>query len=775
MKTIPVKIKGLLQHRWLLVTVGALIFLVILFKVIDLISPLPGFARGYSTMIYSSDGQIIHGFLSKDQKWRIRADQEEVSAELCKAVIFKEDKYFYFHPGVNPVSVVRALYNNTIKGRRTSGASTITMQLARMLNPAPRTFKSKLRETFRALQLECHYTKKEILLMYLNLLPYGGNIEGVKAASMIYFGQLPCELSPAQVAMLTVIPNNPNVLKPQNHKILLQNRNYWLKRMGERKIFTQEQITDALAEDFETRHYPVPRQAPHLSYRLKAESESDRIVTSLNMLLQNKAESAVRNYIRGLRSMQINNAAVLIVNNHTMNVEAYIGSAGFDENQYSGQVDGVQAIRSPGSALKPMLYMLAFDRGLVSPKTVVSDVPVNFNGYRPENYDESYRGSVSIEQALALSLNVPAVDLLDKMGLNDLTGALASTDFKWIAGHKKKVGLSLILGGCGATLEELTGMYAAFANQGVWRPLHYVTEATVKDGSIRIGSPGSAWLITEILTGLKRPDLPNEYQMTANLLRVAWKTGTSYGRRDGWAIGYNEDYTIGVWIGNFIGNGIPELNGTDCAVPLLFMLFNQIGVQNTDWFKPTPDIDFRLVCSETGMIPDTFCHNQVMENYLPGISPSVRCNHMKVIFTNKEETMSYCSDCVPATGYKTVLYPNLPPQLVSYYEEMNIPYKKIPEHNRECNSLLQEKGPVITSLTDGAEYLVIAGRHQHLMLKSISENGTAHVFWYINKKFYKKSAPAEVVYFEATKGSHTITCSDDKGRSSTINIRVSMI
>ncbi len=816
-----------IRKRWLVWPALILIVLFLLFIVIDRVAPLPDLSKGYSTIIYSDDGKILHGFLSKDDKWRIRADYEEISGDLCDAIIFKEDKYFYWHPGINPLSVARALYNNTLKGRRTSGASTITMQLARLLKPANRTIGAKVQEAFRALQLEFHLSKREILTLYLNLLPYGGNIEGVKSASMIYFDQQPRELSPAQIAMLTVIPNNPNALKPSNRVALLNNRNHWLLRMGKAGIFTKQEVDDALAEGFESVRYSIPRKAAHLAYRLKGSTSviphdkkpdnlqlyltggNDRIYTTLDVALQHKVETSLGNYVRALRSMQITNASVIVVNNRTMKVVAYAGSAGFDENEYSGQVDGVRAIRSPGSALKPALYMLAFDRGYVSPKSVVPDVPVNFSGYSPENYDQSYRGSVTIEQALALSLNVPAVELLDRVGLSDLNTLLANARFRWIAKNRKKTGLSLILGGCGTTLEELTGLYAAFANRGVWQPLQYTKirynsnqqseigskevgengaersreDKRLREGgtdkatgsSVVLGSPGSAYMITEILTELKRPDLPNEYREAANLPKIAWKTGTSYGRRDAWAIGYNADYTVGVWTGNFSGRGIYELNGTDCAVPLLFMIFNHLNAQNSDWFVPTADVDFRLVCTETGMMPDTFCHNRIMETYLPGISPSVKCNHMKPVFTNANETVSYCSECMPAAGYKTVLYPNYLPQLINYYEEMMIPYKRIPDHNAACTAIIDERGPDITSLTDGAEYLVIAGRKQQLMLKCSPENGINTIYWYVNKKFYKKTTPEQAVYLQAEKGQHNITCSDDRGRSTTINIRVTYI
>lgn len=827
------------RRTWVVAVAGILIVPVLLLLVLDLIFPLPAMVSDYSTVVYSRNGELLHGFLNEDDKWRIRADYEDISEDLRDAIVLKEDRYFFYHPGINPLSVVRAGWNNMIKGRRTSGASTITMQLARLTEPAPRTLVNKIRESFRALQFELHYSKKEILAMYLNILPYGGNIEGVKSASLIYFNQEPDELSPAQIVTLTVIPNNPNYLNPVNSGNLLRERDKWLQRFYRMGIFTEEEFEDAKNEEVVLDRVPIPREVPHLARRLVkgnltggfssrnlggysagnsagnssagnsgsdqvngGQGFSDRIYTTIDQKVQVLAETTLSNYIRSLRTIGVTNGAVIIIDNRTMEVVSYVGSAGFNETEYSGQVDGVRALRSPGSTLKPALYLLAFDKGLVSPKTAVSDVPVNFSGYRPENYDESYRGKVSIEEALALSLNVPAVELLDELGVAEMQSLLERAGFKWIAKNKKKTGLSLILGGCGTTLEELAGLYAAFSNKGVWNPLKFTTNkgmdrlgiksknegfrdqagkvhmdggSGVKNVGIKISSPGSAYMITQILTGLKRPDLPFDYVESAQLPMIAWKTGTSYGRRDAWAVGYNAEYTVGVWTGNFNGRGVAELNGTDCAVPILFSIFNQLGSRESDWFFPTEDTDFRLVCQETGMVADTFCHNLVMETYLPGISPSIRCNHLNPVFTNAAETVAYCSECMPESGYKTTLYPNYKPEMINYLEERHIPFKRIPGHNANCTAIRTEEGPRITSLTNGAEYLIFAGRKQKLALKCQPENGVRTVYWYIDGKFLEKSDPTETVYFDVTKGRYSITCSDDRGQTSSIGIVVTVI
>lgn len=755
----------------------SILFFLGLFLVLDFIFPFNAERVSYSKVIYASDGSMLHAFLSPDQKWRIFAGPDEITPELRKAVVFKEDKYFRFHPGFNPFAIVRAAFNNLVKGRRTSGASTITMQLARLLDPAPRTYLHKIREVFRALQLEWHYSKNEILQMYLNLLPYGGNIEGVKSASMIYFGQVTGELSLAQVVMLAVIPNDPNALRPgRNYDDLLARRNLWLKKMLSKGLFPESPVNDALAEPFERQRYPLPSLAAHLSYRLRnAPMDEYGLQTTIKPAIQEKTESLVRNHVRLLRSMQITNAAVLVVNNLTMEVDAYVGSAGFDEDMYQGQVDGINALRSPGSTLKPLLYAMAFDQGLISPKMIITDVPVNFNGYRPENYDENYRGKITVAQALALSLNVPAVGLLDQMGTESFLNTLSNSGFKWIGKNTRSLGLSVILGGCGSTLEELTALYAAFPNKGIYRPLRYIDSGSKQKGDT-VCSSGAAYMLTEILTGLKRPDLPDQYRQSADLPRIAWKTGTSYGRRDGWAIGYNHEFTVGVWTGNFPGSGIPELNGADCAVPLLFSIFRAISPQVRDeWFTPPKDLDFRLVCSESGMPPDTFCHHVVMDYFLPGISPSVRCNHLQKQFVNGSESIGYCRKCLPEKGYREVLYPFYPADLISWYNEMQIPYKEVPPHNPECTTIRNGSAPYITSLTDGAEYLLIHGGKQELMLACNAENGVGKVYWYLNDIFYKAAAPSEKVFFRPDAGSYKISCSDDRGRNSDIWVKVTFI
>ena len=545
----------------------------------------------YSTLITDSEGKLIHAFLSPDEKWRMFVELQEITPTLRKAIITKEDKYFQYHFGVNPVAICRAVFNNFTKNRRTSGASTITMQVARMLNPDERTYFNKISEIFRAIQLETFYSKDEILQMYLNLVPYGSNIEGIKSASYLYFQKSPDRLSLAEVTTLAIIPNRPTSLKlGSKNPLIVEERNKWLKRFQKLQIFDNQAINDALNEPLNVFRHEAPKNAPHLSLRLKKQFPEQAIIQSnIKQATQAKVEQIVSNYVNRTKAMNINNAAVLVINNETMQVETYVGSANFNDKLDGGQVDGVQAIRSPGSALKPLLYATAFDKGIITPRNIINDVPTNFNGFEPENFDRKFNGKVSVEFALANSLNIPAVKIVRDLGKKDLIEQLKKADFQTVKKQEKDLGLSIVLGGCGVTLEEMTQLYVAFANDGKWRKFSLTNDISFnKTEASPLISPSASYLITEILAQIKRPDLPNNFDYTYRLPKIAWKTGTSFGFRDAWAVGLNAKYTVAIWVGNADGEGRPDLTGTSCAAPLMFSIFNILS-QKTWFTKPTSD------------------------------------------------------------------------------------------------------------------------------------------------------------------------------------------
>jgi penicillin-binding protein 1C len=748
--------------------------IILLFFLLNWIFPLPA-APVYSTIITDSKDQIIHAYLTPDEQWRMKTELDEISPLLKKTIIEKEDKYFYYHPGINFLAVSRAFVNNIFKGKRTSGASTITMQVARMMEPKKRTIWNKIREMFRASQLEWTYSKDEILQLYFNMVPYGGNIQGVKSASLLYFNKSPDHLSLAEITALSIIPNRPSSLViGRSNDLIVQERNKWLHRFAADGIFTKKEIQDALDEPLNATRTVVPKLAPHLAQKLRKQG-GDIIRTNIELNTQLKTEKLVADYVRGLKFYNINNAAVVIINNQTHKVISYVGSANFYDTTDGGQVNGAASVRQPGSTLKPLLYGLCMDEGLITPKMIITDVAVNYNGYVPENYDRQFNGYVSMAYALAHSLNIPAVKMLSQLGKNELIQALGQCNFNQIKKDQKKLGLSMILGGCGTTLEELTGLFSSFANNGKFIRPAFVQSDTIQERN-QIISPESAFMLNEILSSINRPDFPINWQATEKLPKIAWKTGTSYGRRDAWSIGYNQHFTVGVWVGNFSGQGIPELSGAQTATPLLFKIFNSINYDaDEQWFRQPKDLDIRMVCNETGMPPAEFCTDLVTDYFIPLVSPAKPCNNRQQIMVSADEKISFCVECVPPTGYKKKWYKMVSPDMESYFEEHKIAYEKVPPHNPDCQKIFKEAGPIIKSPNNGVEYYISKNNPEPLLLKCEPGADVGKVYWYINNRFYKSAQARERIFFMPDAGMNKISCTDDKGRNRDIKITVKYV
>ncbi|NML22797.1 penicillin-binding protein 1C [Pseudoflavitalea sp. G-6-1-2] len=749
----------------------------VLFLLLNWIFPVPD-RVDYSTIITDSKDEVIHAYLTHDQQWRMKTELDEISPLLAKTIVEKEDKYFYIHPGVNGMAIFRAMVKNVLHMKRTSGASTITMQVARALEPKRRTYLNKFVEMFRAFQLEWKYSKKEILQLYLNLIPYGGNIQGVKSASTLYFKKNPDHLSLAEITALSIIPNRPSSLvMGRNNDRIIEERNRWLKKFADDKVFTPKEIEDALEEPLTATRNQVPRLIPHLAYQLQ-KSGHDIIHTNIELNTQLKIEKIVEDYSRSLTLKNIRNAAVVIIDNRTHNVITYVGSANFYDTTDGGQVNGAHAIRQPGSTLKPLLYGMCIDEGMLTPKTMMTDVAVNYAGYAPENYDKQFNGFVTMEYALEHSLNIPAVKGLQLLGKDKFIQTLSGCDFQQVKKDQKKLGLSLILGGCGSTLEELTGMYSLFAQDGRYYRPNYTKPDTTRGAaySKAILSPAATYMINETLSKVNRPDFPLNWQSTERMPKIAWKTGTSYGRRDAWSIGYNKNYTVGVWVGNFSALGIPELSGANVATPLLFRIFNTVDYDSDqEWFSQPKDCDIRMVCSETGMPPGDHCANTVTDYFIPLISGTQPCNNQEELAVSGDEKISYCKTCQPASGFKKKWYTIVSPEMQQYFEEHHIIYKQIPPHNPNCERLFTTGAPVITFPKNGAEYLISKKHPEPLQLTCNVGNDVSKVFWYINDQFYKTTDAKSKQFFMPDEGPVKISCTDDKGRNRNIWIRVKYV
>ncbi len=758
---------------------GSLFILILSFFTCNYLFPLR-IDVPYSQTVYDGAGNAVHAFLSKDQKWRLKVRNDEISPLLKKVFIAKEDQYFYSHYGINISSIARALFNNLLKRKKTSGASTITMQVARLLAPKKRTYGNKFIEAFRAIQLESKYSKDEILNMYFNLIPYGGNVEGIKSVSLLYLQKNPQKLSLAEAVALAIIPNRPSSLNiKKNYATIVTERNKWLLLLQNKGIFSQKDVSNAIAEPFVPVYKPLPYRIPHLAIRLRKENPHvTEIHSHIVLETQYRTAEILRNYVQKLKKYNIYNGAAMVVDNKTHQVVSYVGSNDFFDEDHAGQCDGVHAIRSPGSTLKPLLYALAFDKGQLTFQTTVEDIPCEIKGYAPQNFDKKFRGKITIETALLYSLNIPAVKIIDEYEVKNFVDKLVKLNFKQIKKDKDKLGHSVILGGCGATLEEITQMYTAFANIGKFKnlELHNTTKnrplTHKKEPSMDMVSPAAAYMVTETLSNLTRPDIPNYAENMENNFNIAWKTGTSYGKRDAWCMGYTPQYTVGVWLGNFDNSPVAELVGVELAAPVLFEIFKAISnTKDKTWYHKPQNLSSRIVCTESGLPPNYFCKSFTNDWFLAGVSKYNLCEHLKEYDVSANEKISYCKDCVPETGYKKLLYSNLSADLINYYDNNHVIYKKIPEHNPLCQSNFNKQKISILHPQEHKIYYTDE-KEAHIKLECAAASSVKHIYWYVNDKFIGKYAKNEEVFIKLKPQKAKISCTDDLGNTKHVEIEI---
>ena len=757
-----------MRKKSIRITLGTTLTCLLVFLLYDFIFPFR-IEIEYSGNIYYEDGRLMHAFLSSDEKWRMKAELDEVPTEFTEFLLFKEDKYYYYHPGVNPIALVRAALQNILSSSRVSGASTITMQLARLLDPAQRTYFNKCREILRALQLELHHSKAEILQAYFNLLPYGGNIEGIKTASYLYLQKPPASLSPSECLSLSIIPNTPNSLRPGKHNSSIEmRRDLWAGRLLDQGEISHELFEELSSSSFEAVRTSPTREAHQLARFLRSEYPAmANIRSSVAKSFQQNLEKLARAYIKRGSLHGYNNASAVLVNNHSKQVLAYLGSNDFDDKENQGENDGVQMVRSPGSTLKPLLFALALDKGLISPSTMLLDVPRSFSVYEPENYEEYYSGQVSASEALQRSLNVPFVSLLDQVGIDDFNGLLERMEFETISQQKSKLGLSTILGGCGVSMLELCKAYACLASGGKYSELKFLKDEGVSTDSVF--SPEAAYLTSLVLRGLKRPGIPEAWIFTEDQQAISWKTGTSYGRRDAWTIAYNEDYTLCVWIGNFSGEGVSGMSGYETAAPLAFEIFNTLHFAK---LPSTPEgVLRRMVCQRGGLPPSSLCSMLKEEFFIPGTSPNAECNHLEVITTSIDGSLSYCSRCAPDHAITQDTIANLSPILLSFLEQNQLVYERAPPHNPTCPGASDDQKPDIYSPNENTEYLLDTDQPE-IPLRAGASKEIAELHWFANDVYLKSSKPNETVFAVLEEGSTKISCVDERGRKSEVLVRV---
>jgi len=589
------------RWRWLRTLAISMMSLLLIAVLLDRIFPmyLPAPDNG-STVVLARDGTPLRAFADSDGVWRYPTTAKQVSPLYIEALLTYEDRGFYRHPGVNPYALARGLAGGIMHGHIVSGGSTLTMQVARIIHPIPHTFRGKLLQIFRALQLEAHLSKAQILDLYLNHAPFGGPIEGVEAASWAYLGKSASRLSRAEAALLAVLPQMPSRLRPDRHPAAARAaRDKVLRRMRELGRWSAEQVRAAAIEPVVARSLRAPLSAALLAERLHQQyPQQRRIVSTIDANLQRAAEDRVGSYLARLPAHST--AALLVVDNATLETRVYIGTSDFAAPDRQGYIDMVRAARSPGSTLKPFLYGLALDDGLITSESLLADAPQDFDGYSPGNFDEAFSGPVGVAEALQRSLNVPAVDVLDRVGANRFVARLAAGGLDLGLPDGAQPNLSIILGGAATSLDNLVGAYSAFANQGMAAAPRFV--ATQPTQSRRLLSPGAAWIIRDILgsnpADVEGAPLQGAINRHAN---VAWKTGTSYGYRDAWAVGVTDRWTLGVWIGRPDGTPSPGQYGAITALPLLFQITDLLPQRGNATHAAQPSSVHRLdICWPLG-------------------------------------------------------------------------------------------------------------------------------------------------------------------------------
>ena len=729
--------------------------------------PRPPLLEGidFSKRVRDRNGNVLRVTLTADQKYRIWTPLKEISPALIDATVRFEDKYYGKHPGVNPVSLLRAAWNFAAAGRTRAGASTITMQLARLrYHLRTRTVAGKLRQILYALELERHYSKAQILEAYLNLAPYGRNIEGVGAASEIYFSKTAARISGPEAVALSVIPQSPARRALINHREneqLTAAQQRWYTQAGEQNIPALTFRAEARARSQLT--------APHFVQRvLDSKTTGPELRTTLDLSLQQMLEKRIADYVAQNRQRGIENAAALLIDFRTMEVLAQVGSSDFSKPEIHGQVDGTRRPRSPGSTLKPFVYALALDQGRIHPLTLLKDAPRTFGDYNPENFDRDFLGPIRASDALARSRNVPAVTLASELSHPTLYEFLRAANVS-LPRPESHYGLSLPLGGAEVTMEDLVRLYATLANGGQLQPLRrFLHEAP--GTSQRVLSPEAAFLTLEMLGQVPRPGMTSTD--SNQQAQVFWKTGTSHGFRDAWSVAVFDRYVLAVWVGNFDGRRNPAFIGRTGAAPLLFQMIDGLRLSRPSRARPhlpPPGSNLKRVefCSVSGQLPAPSCSHRTESWFIPGISPIATCDVHREVLVDAATGLRVDQDDGTRV-LKREVYEFWSSDLLALFERAGVPRKLPPPFLPAIGSDLLARGgqpPKINLPASEMTLSQISPSNPGIPLRAETESGVRKLYWFADKTFIGACDAHEVLCWKPTPGVYQLTALDDHGRS----------
>ena len=743
--------------------------------------PDPLFTQPVSSIALGRDGRLLGARIATDEQWRF-PPLAVVPEKFAQAIVTFEDKRFYYHPGVDPLALVRSLRLNLVSGSVVSGASTLSMQVIRLARThPPRTYGEKLIEAILALRLELRYSKAQILALYAGNAPFGGNVVGLEAAAWRYFGRGPEKLSWAESCLLAVLPNSPALIHPgKNRAELLRKRDALLRQLQRRGVISELDLDLALRESLPDQPLPLPQHAPHLLETLLAQSggRAHRFETGIDRVLQIAVSDIVRNRATMLARQDIHNAAALVIDNHSFQVLAYVGNADWSvSNERGYAVDIIQRPRSTGSVLKPLLYAAMLEAGEVLPNTLVADVPTQYAGYMPENYDHVYRGAVPAQVALAQSLNVPAVRMLKAYGIGRFYDVLQHLGMRTLQRKPDDYGLTLILGGAEGTLWDMTALYANLAHIAqhtrpgpaiTYRRPRLLQQAEVASAPVAEIGPASAWLTLQALLEVARPGEDGYWRNFSSARKIAWKTGTSFGLRDGWAIGVTAKYTVGVWVGNASGEGRPGLTGAATAAPILFDIFNRLDT--SDWFEaPLFFMKEVNVCANDGFLATGDC--QRVRQWIPADSHFDQLSpHNRVIHLDASRTWQVHGECESPGRMAHQNWFVLPPGQEFYYRKHHADYRPLPRWRRDCIGPVGQQGvksPIDFLYPNVGTRLYIpmdlAEKKGRAVFEAVHRDHSATLYWHLDDRYVGATTTFHQQALDITPGMHVLTVVDQQG------------
>jgi penicillin-binding protein 1C len=761
-------------------------FFIVLFLFFFFSVPRPLFNTPYSTVVESSDGKLLGARIAADQQWRF-PEVDSVPQKYEKCVLLFEDRYFRFHPGINPVSVVRSLFQNIKERKIVSGGSTLTMQVCRLARgEKERSVKNKIIEMIWALNLELRFSKKTILKLYASHAPFGGNVVGLDAASWRYFARPANELSWAESATLAVLPNAPSLIYPGRlDNRLKQKRDWLLEKLLENGDIDSLTFQLSVAEPLPDKVNPLPINAYHLVEKAAQKNNGQRIKSTIDGYFQSKVAELVNRHRQNLEANHIYNIAVVVSEVSTREVKTYVGNV-FDgqETEHGNSVDVAISPRSSGSILKPFLYCKMLDDGLITPQMLIPDIPTRFGGFTPLNFDQEFNGAVPAEQALARSLNIPSVKMLQNYGVPPFYSFLKKSGMNTLTRPPEHYGLSLILGGAEVTLLDLAAMYTSLVsilknydeNDGnyeavpfkplVWKMADSYSDKTSNAGIQPVVRASSVYLTLQALLQVQRPESETGWQEFASARNIAWKTGTSFGFRDGWAVGMNRDFVISVWVGNADGEGRPGLTGVSAAAPLLFDIFALLPV--SDWFnKPVDEMEEVKLCAESGFRPGANCDSTKLV-WLPRGSKVEVCPWHEKIHLNENSTFRVNAGCYPVSKMIHKNWFVLSPAMEYYFKPRNPLYALLPPMLPGCTDEIQPLEFVYPREWNNLFVPTdLDGTPGQLIFELVHRERNATIYWHLDEKFMGTTSGFHQLAVRPEIGWHVINVTDQSGNSRT--------